>query len=354
MRVAIIGLGLIGGSWGLALRQWAKSEEGKSTRLEIIGFDAKGRQRSTAEKQGVCDRTTDSPMDAVKGADIVIVATPPMAVRETFEDIAEHLQNGAIVTDTASTKRQVMRWAKELLPTTVSFIGGHPMAGKTNSLDGASADLFKNCTYCLTPAQNARQDALEAISRLVELVGGQPHFIDPEEHDSYVAAISHLPFVMSAALTNLTTQSEGWRELSKLTAGGYQDMTRLSGGSVQMHLDICRTNSDAIISWLDRYQRALSQVRAMIEKGGLLDERGRFHPSEETDAADLESFFEQALEGRERWEQEKSRPQNEQADLVNMPSKKELQAEYTRMFTGGLFSKKRNAENGNGENPKKK
>lgn len=354
MRVAIIGMGLIGGSWGLALKQWGRSEEGKNARLEITGFDAKASRRQEAQKMGVCDRIVATPMEAVQGADVVIIATPPMAVRETFEDIANHLANGAIVTDTTSTKREVMRWARELLPTTVNFIGGHPMAGRTASLDGASADLFQKCTYCLIPSPHAREEALEAVTRLVEVVGGRPHFIDPEEHDSYVAAISHLPFLMSVALTNLTSQSEGWREISKLTAGGYQDATRLSGGSVPMHLDICRTNADAIIGWLDRYQQALSEVRAMVEKAGVLDERGRPRPVAETDPAPLENYLERARDARERWEQEKARPAAEGAELVNMPTKKELQVEYTRMFTGGLFTKRRNPNNGNSDQTNKK
>jgi prephenate dehydrogenase len=261
--------------------------------------------------------------------------------------------NGAIVTDTTSTKREVMRWAKELLPTTVSFIGGHPMAGKTASLEGAVADLFKNCTYCLIPAPNAREEAIEAMIRLVEIAKGRPHFIDPEEHDSYVAAISHLPFIMSVALTNLTSESDGWREISKLAAGGYHDATRLSGGSVPMHLDICRTNSDAIIGWLDRYQQALSEVRNMVERAGLHDERGRSRPIEETDATPLQNYLEHAQEAREKWEADRIRQPDGFAEVVEMPSKKELQVEYTRMFTGGLF-RKRPTDNGKSDQTNKK
>jgi prephenate dehydrogenase len=347
MRVAIIGLGLIGGSWAMALRRWSRTEEGRTTKIELVGFDAKGKRRSEADKMNLCDRYTATPMEAVKDAEVVIVAVPPIAVRETFEDIAEHLMNGAIVTDTTSTKRDVMQWAREVLPTTISFIGGHPMAGKTSSLEGASADLFQRCTYCLIPAPNVREEAIEAMTRLVEITGARPHFIDPDEHDSYVAAVSHLPFILSAALTNLTSESAGWREISKLTAGAYQDMTRLSGGSVLMHLDICRTNADAIIGWLDRYQQALSEVRFMIERAGLRDERGRSRPLEETDPTPLQNYLEHALEARERWEVEKAKQPDDVGEIVQMPTKRELQSEYTRMFTGGLFKKR--GENGNSD-----
>lgn len=354
MKVAILGLGLIGSSWGLALKQWARTEEGRNAKLEVIGFDVKGKVRSEAERKGVCDKTAATPMEAVKEADIVIVATPPIAVREIFEDISHHLVNGAIITDTASTKREVMQWAKDILPRNVNFIGGHPMAGKTASQEGASADLFAKCTYCLMPLTNASEESIEAISKLVQLVGASPHFIDPFEHDSYVAAISHLPFLLSAAFTNLTTSSEGWREISRLTAGGFQDMTRLAGGSVEMHLDICRTNSDTIISWLDRFQKSISEVRGLVEKSGFLDERGRSRPPEETDPAELKKYFEKAQDGRLQWEQEKSNERHEAAELINIPTKKELQAEYTRMFTGGFFTRKRPSDNGSSDQPRKK
>ncbi len=169
-----------------------------------------------------------------------------------------------------------------------------------------------------------------------------------------MAAISHLPFLMAASLTTVTGESEGWRELSRLAATGFQDMTRLAGGNVAMHLDICRTNSDAIINWIDRYQRTLSRLKAMVDKAGVMDERGRPRPLEETDPSELENFLEKASEGRYRWEADKANKNEEMADLVNMPSKKELQSEYTRMFTGGFFQKRRNGGNNEEEKTKKK
>jgi prephenate dehydrogenase len=356
MRVAIIGLGLIGGSWGLALREWAKTEEGRAADLEIVGFDAKGKQRSLADKMGVCHRYTATPMEVVKDAQIVIIATPVMAVRDTFEDIAEHLSPGAIVTDACSTKRQVMDWAKTLLPPTVHFVGGHPMAGKTASLEEAEAKLFKNCTYCLMSAPNAAEEAIETIVKLVEIVGAKPYFIDPAEHDSYVAAISHLPYLAVSSLVNLTGDSEGWREMSRLASTGFQDTTRLAGGNLAMYLDICRTNSDAILSWLDRYQQQLSELRGLIEQAGLFDENSRPRNEALADPGPLEQYLDRARTTRERWQAARTQASatGGAEETYQMPSKEDLRADYSRMLFGGLFGKKKRPDGSSQDNPPEK
>ncbi|HEX2915439.1 MAG TPA: prephenate dehydrogenase [Chloroflexia bacterium] len=342
MRVAIIGLGLIGGSWAMALREWSKTEEGRAAQLEIVGFDAKGKQRALAQSMNLCHRYTATPMEVVKDAQIVIVATPVMAIRDTFEDIAEHLENGAIVTDTCSTKRQVMDWARELLPKTVNFVGGHPMAGKTASLEEADPDLFKNCTYCLMSLPETRDDAIDTVAKLVEAIGAKPYFIEPSEHDSYVAAISHLPYLTSVQLVNLAGDSEGWREIMRLASTGFQDTTRLASGDIQMHMDICRTNSDMIISWLDRYQRQLSDLRLMLEQAGLYDERGRPKPESLSDPGPLQQFLTRARESRDRWLSSRLKPDADpRAAGIEMPAKKDLQIGYSRMLFGGLFDKRK-------------
>lgn len=353
MRIAIIGLGLIGGSWGLALREWAKTEEGKTANLELVGFDAKGKQRSLAEKMGVCHRYAATPMDAVKGAQIVIVATPVMAVPETFEDIAEHLEPGTIVTDTCSTKRQVMQWAKTLLPRTVSFVGGHPMAGKTASLEEADANLFKNCTYCLMPTVDVSEDSVDTIVRLVEIVKAKPYFLDPAEHDSYVAAISHLPYLAATSLVNLSGDSEGWREMSKLASTGFQDTTRLAGGNINVYLDICRTNSDAILSWLERYMAQLNEVRNLLKQGGIFNEYGQPRESDANQAAALEDYLSRARTTRDRWQASRAAPPVDERDPgIEMPTRRDMGGGYSRMLFGGLFNKRKRPEDEN--NPPKR
>jgi prephenate dehydrogenase len=341
MKIGIIGLGLIGGSWGLALREWAKTEEGKAAQLEIVGFDSKGAQRSLANRLKVVDSLVGTPMDAAKDAAIVIVATPVMAIRETFEDIANVLPNGAIVTDTASTKRDVMQWAQELLPKTVSFVGGHPMAGKTASLEEATPTLFKNCTYCLIPALNAQQEAIDSVSRLVEIAGAKPHFIDAGEHDSEVAAVSHLPFVAAVSLVRLVTGSEGWREMGNLASTGFQDTTRLAMGSPDMWTDICRTNSDMLVNWIDRYQVALNDLKKIVVAAGLRDELGHSRPVEETKPEELKAVLERIQQIREKWQIDKARGLNDFEIPPPPVSKEDLKPDYSRWLTGGLFKRRK-------------
>jgi prephenate dehydrogenase len=355
MKIAIIGLGLIGGSWARALREWAKTDEGRGANIELVGFDAKGNRRSEASKMNLCHSYTATPMDAVKGADYVIVATPVMAVRDTFEDIAEHLKAGAVVTDTSSTKRLVMQWAKEILPRTVHFVGGHPMAGKTASLEEASAVLFKDCTYCLMAAPNVSEEALDSVVHLVQSVGAKPFFMDPVEHDSYVAAISHLPHLASVGLVNLSGDSEGWREMSRLASTGFQDTTRLAGGNIPMYFDIYRTNSDSVASWIDRYIQVLLQLKEQVQEVGMFDERGRLRTEirenvdEEENVSDLQKSLVRALETRERWLTTRANPEGNERTVVPMPTRDDLKNEYSRMVFGGLFTKKKRPDDKKGD-----
>lgn len=279
MRIAIIGLGLIGGSMGLALRK-AKAD------LEVVGFARRRETASRAVELGAVHRTEGDLLAVVKGADLVLIATPVMAIKEIMTRIRESLDEGCIVTDVASTKTQVMGWAEECLPSWVSFIGGHPMAGKeTSGIEAADADLFIGCTYCLIPGCSAAEEAIDKVEGLVRQIGAKPLFIDASEHDMLVAAVSHLPMVISSALISMTTKSPLWDDMSKLAATGYRDLTRLASGSPEMSRDICLTNREFILRWIDEYSEELEKFRRLISEG-----------SEELDEA-----FLQARERREGW-----------------------------------------------------
>lgn len=258
-RVAIIGTGLIGGSIGMALKA------GKLPELEVIGFDLDSGSMGDARKLGAIDRGAPSIPEAVKGAKMVIVATPPLAVREVFEIMAPHLLEGAIVTDTASTKASVTRWASEVLPEHVSYVGGHPMAGKENQgIKNAEATLFKDKTWAVIPTPSAGEGAVKSVLGLINIVGAEPLFVDAEEHDQYVAAISHLPLVMSAALFSLVRNSPSWDDIAPLAASGFRDLTRLASGDPRMGHDIVATNGDAIAHWIDRYVDELRRMKDLI------------------------------------------------------------------------------------------
>lgn len=280
MLVAIIGLGLIGGSIGLALRQ------GKKSSWEVVGHSRRQEMVAKALCIGAIDRGETNLGDAVQQAEIVIVATPVLTVKEIFSTIAPHLPSGCVVTDTGSTKVQIMKWADEILPSTVNFVGGHPMAGReTYGIQVAEAKLFRKCTYCLTPSEKASPHSIDTVIAMVKKLGATPFFVDAEEHDNLVAGISHLPMVLSAALVSLTTRNPSWCKMSKLAASGYHDLTRLASGSPEVNSHICLSNQDAIVDWIDGFIRELNRYRQSIANG---DKR-------------LEQALTEASEARQEW-----------------------------------------------------
>ena len=277
MRVSIIGLGLIGGSLGLALR---------SAGHEVVGYARKPRVAALALEHGAADRTAKSLAAAVKKADVVILAAPVLAVKDILAAISNDIPAGAIVTDVASTKAAVMRWAEQYLPRNVNFIGGHPMAGKeVAGIEAADAKLFKGCTYCLVPGANASKKSQKTIEGLVRSVGAKPLYIDAAEHDRLVAGISHLPLLLSTALVADTTGSPLWPDMSKLASSGYRDVTRLASGDPRMSRDICLTNKEPILNAIDEYIKEIKKLRRLVDNG----DNG------------LEDYFIKAKEARDNW-----------------------------------------------------
>jgi prephenate dehydrogenase len=257
-RVAVIGLGLIGGSVGLALRQ-AKAAQ------QVVGYDLGRGVSDHARKVGAIDEAYLTLADAVHGADLVVLATPVGAMHALLQSIASYVTPGTVITDVASTKAQVIRWAEELLPSSVSFVGGHPMTGKeVSGVDAANAELFRNRIYCLTPTEHTRAAAITKVSAFVEVVGARVRFLGPVEHDRLVAGVSHLPFLASIALVNTVAGSPDWSEASLLAANGFRDISRLAAGSPEMYRDICLTNSEGITHWLDEYITNLQAIREQI------------------------------------------------------------------------------------------
>lgn len=279
-RISIIGLGLIGGSIGLALKQ------SKLKDVEIVGHDKEPSASAKARKRGAVDKTEWNLLSAVSNASMVIIATPVMAIKEVMERIAPRLPEDCIVTDTGSTKTNVMEWAEQYLPPTVSFIGGHPMAGKEESgVENADADLFRGRAYCVIPGRNASSAAVQTVVGMVETLGAKPFFLDNVEHDSFVAGVSHLPIVLSAALISATTKSPSWREMSRLAATGFRDVSRLASGNPEMNRDICFTNREGIIHWINAIMQELEEYKRLVSECG----------------EDLGKTFIQVWEARERW-----------------------------------------------------
>lgn len=298
MNVSIIGLGLIGGSLGLALRE-------SSIDVAVAGWDRDPAVITAALERGAIDRPTFTLPEAVREADLVVVATPVMVVQAIFAQIAADLKRGAIVSDVGSTKAQVAAWARASLPPQVSFIGGHPMAGsERHGVVNARADLFNNAVYCLTPDDDTPPEALATLEALVTSIGAHPLCLAADKHDAYVAAVSHLPFLLSTALAQITTQDPGWPEMSALAATGYRDLTRLASGDPVMHRDICLTNAGAIQPWLRHMAGFLTTLADRLD-----------------DAQDLHALFDSAKQGRDDWlhARQRSPEQERTRDELRVP-----------------------------------
>ena len=262
MQVAIIGLGLIGGSIGLALKQLAEPW------WKIVGYARRPEVASIALSSGMVDKIETSLAETVREAALVIIATPVLTIKEILSQIADFLPSGSIVTDTASTKLQVMKWAEELLPPTVDFIGGHPIAGReTYGIQAAEAKLFQGCTYCLTPAEKASPQSIDKVTNMVKKLGATPFLIDAQEHDNLVAGISHLPMLLSAALVSTTAKDASWNKMSILAASGYRDLTRLASGNPEVNAHICSSNQEAILRWIDKFSQELDRYRQLVTSG---------------------------------------------------------------------------------------
>jgi len=301
-RITIVGLGLIGGSIGLALRQAGND-------YEIVGHDREHAVASQARKLGAVSTTEWNLISACEKADLVIIATPVMAIKETLTAIASYLKPGCLVTDTASIKGPVVAWAKEILPETVHFVGGDPVisqetgtGGSTpTGIEGARADLFQGGLYCLTPSPEAAPQAVQLATDLVSLLGASPFFLDAAEHDGLVAGVDHLSFVLSAALLGTTMQSPAWREMRKLAGDAFQSVTRFSSGDATTYRDACLTNGENIVRWIDAYLVRLQELREVIAA---------------QEAEELEKTFEEVVSGRDRWLREKAEGRWELAEAT--------------------------------------
>lgn len=317
-RIAIIGLGLIGGSMGLALKK-AKVD------VELVGHDKDSNVAGRAQKRGAVDRTDWNLHGACDGASLVILALPLAGVKEALTALASSLPAGVIVTDTATTKAPVMEWAKPL-PSGVQFIGGNPAlsprrATPTHGIDAADPDLFQDAAYALTASTTASSAAIETMANFVSLLGAKPLFIDAAEHDGLTAGVQHLPAVLATALASATIQSQGWRELGKLAGADFATATSLAPQDAKTASEQFLAHREDLVRWIDTVQARLGELRGTIERG---------------DAEALQALVTRLTEERDRWLS--GSQQEEGATKVDWQS---AQGGIGRLFLGGLADRGR-------------
>jgi prephenate dehydrogenase len=264
-RIALVGTGLIGGSIGLALTRAG---------LEVAGYDRDPARAQRARELGALTEVAGSLPDAVRGADVTVVAVPVSAVAAV---VADALALGApAVTDVGSVKAPVLAAVRAARPEDASrFVGGHPMAGsEQDDLDGADADLFEGAMWVLTPTEDTATDAYAAVRALVARTGAEIVAVAPEHHDDLVAVVSHVPQLAATTLMDVAAERGDERAvLLRLAAGGFRDMTRIAASHPGIWPDICVANRDAIVDALDRYRTALDGVRELVaasDRDGLL------------------------------------------------------------------------------------
>ncbi|MEK6405535.1 MAG: prephenate dehydrogenase/arogenate dehydrogenase family protein [Acidobacteriota bacterium] len=259
-HVAIVGVGLIGGSFALAARRAGLAER-------ITGWDRKD-ALDEARARGVIDGIESAfDSDRVSEADLIYLAAPVGAILNFLRTRANSLKPGAIVTDAGSTKRSICRAAREALPHEVAFVGGHPMAGSERTgVEFADADLFSGAAYALVADGGPDSDAMRAVTQVVSSIGANPIAMTAERHDRIAARISHTPQMLSTALA-LAVARRGEAETLALAGSGFMEMTRLAESRWSVWEDICRTNADEVSSALDEAIAEIEAVRAAISSG---------------------------------------------------------------------------------------
>jgi prephenate dehydrogenase len=260
--LAVIGVGLIGGSFAAALRR-------AGAVANVVGYD---RDRDAVERGaalGIIDTAAGSVSEAARGADLIVLAVPVRAIGPVLHDVALAMESAAVVTDVGSTKAEVMRTAKEELRDLFPrFVPGHPIAGReTSGVEAALPDLFRGARVVLTPGPETAADAIEVVRGAWEAIGAKLVNASAEEHDRIFAAVSHLPHLLSFALVSEIAARENAAELLGFAAGGFRDFTRIAASSPEMWRDIALQNREALLAEIDRYGAQLAVFRELIEKG---------------------------------------------------------------------------------------
>ncbi|WP_425057750.1 Cyclohexadienyl dehydrogenase [Sporomusa carbonis] len=260
-RIAIIGMGLIGGSLGLAIK--AAREE----KTEVTGIDTNELTLVKARQRGAADIITADLAEGVAQADMIFLCTPVLQVVPLVKKIAPCLKQGAILTDTGSTKSYLLEQISSLLPEYVHYVPGHPMAGREKSgIEAADVNLFHNKWYILTPPADVNRVATDAVRQVIGWTGAQITVMDAVKHDWCTALISHVPHIGAAALVNLLAYSEDQDSSIKLAGGGFRDTTRIASSNADMWADICMTNAGPIADGLDKFNQLISEVAAAIRQ----------------------------------------------------------------------------------------
>lgn len=260
-RLAIIGLGLIGGSLSLALKQAGKVKQ-------VIGFARQESTRQQALSLGIIDQAADNIADVIQGADLIVLAVPMGAMADTLMSIAPYVTDNMVITDAGSAKAQMVEAAKLALGDQFKqFVPGHPIAGTEKSGPTAAfSQLYQDHRVVLTPTDETNPEALEKIRNMWLAVGAQVSTMTAIQHDHVLAATSHLPHILAFNLVDMLAQNGDVDEVLRYAAGGFRDFSRIASSDPVMWRDICLSNSEAILSLLKQSQHQMNLLQQAIEQ----------------------------------------------------------------------------------------
>ncbi len=259
-RVALIGIGLINGSLAKVMRRDGLADE-------IVACARREQTLARARDLGLADRTTTDPAEAVIGADLVVIGTPPGVSGDMARAIASTLSRDAIVTDVGSIKAKVVELVMPHLPFPGRFVPGHPVAGTENSGPDAAFDTLFVGRHCiLTPVAETAPSALETVRTLWQAAGSRVSVMTPEHHDRVLAITSHLPHLIAYTIVGTVADLEGHlqSEVLRYSAGGFTDFTRIAGSDPVMWRDVFLNNKDAVLEMLGRFSEDLSALQRAI------------------------------------------------------------------------------------------
>ena len=312
--ITIVGTGLIGTSLGMAIIGARGAE------LDVLGHDVDHAQAGLARRMGALTKVDRNLISACSKADLLILAIPAPAIRETLELVANDLKAGCVVTDTASVKVSVIEWADELLPPEVSFVGGNPILfGDEAGIESARADLFAEKQYCIIPSVRASSDAIKLVTDLVAMTGAIPHFIDPYEHDGLIGATEHLADIIAVTFLRTLTSSGGWRDMRRMCGATFDRVTCFSEMDPADYQGRALLNRENVLRWIDNMQRELSQFRYYVER---------------EDGEAIAEYYQAEMEQRLVWLQDRAEHNwGDMPEKTNIPSSGEFLGE---MLFGGF------------------
>ena len=258
-KLAIIGVGLIGSSLSLALKQAGAVRQ-------VIGFGRNQKNLARGVELGVLDDFADSIEATVSDADVIVVAVPLGAMRQVFTELKPAIKKDAIITDVGSAKGSVITAARAELGAVFSrFVPGHPIAGTEKSgVEAGFSSLYQKRLVIITPLPQTDQDAISVIDEMWRHCGATIEYLSVEHHDKVLAATSHLPHMLAYALVHQLSNLNDHEEIFRYASGGFRDFTRIASSDPVMWRDVCISNGDALVSLIEQYQQELDRVKAAI------------------------------------------------------------------------------------------